>query len=92
VKSRSSFHPFSFRFLDPWFEPIVNTRQPGRVTPHPVAASRVLVHEYTANGIYTAELHDASGRLGGTLTFEIPNHPFSPRLVAANPAMRVPSG
>src|ERR1700745_1511111 len=33
------FIPFVFWFLDPWVEPVVNMRQPGRVTSHPVAAS-----------------------------------------------------
>lgn len=32
------FIPFLFWFLDPWVEPVVNMRQPGRVTSHPVAA------------------------------------------------------
>ena len=33
------FHPGCFLFLDPWSEPVGNTRHPSRVTSHPVAAS-----------------------------------------------------
>ena len=39
VKQQSLFHPLCFLFLDPWSEPVGNTRQPNRVTSHPVAAA-----------------------------------------------------